>query len=175
MFETADASLATGQAGLFTDNGVAFSAGNLEGLASRFQVNETVSLSGDAEVWRIRDGLGAAAPGSPSDTAQISAFVSALNTPVDASADTGLSSSITLQDFAAEMVTSQATERVRAESNLSAARSAAEVVDGARRNAEGVNIDDEMQRLLLIEQSFAANSRVLTTVSSMIDTLIAAV
>ena len=44
-----------------------------------------------------------------------------------------------------------------------------------RRNSEGVNIDDEMQQLLLIEQSYAANSRVLTAVSEMIDTLIAAV
>lgn len=45
----------------------------------------------------------------------------------------------------------------------------------ARRNAEGVNIDDEMQYLMLIEQSYAANSKILTTVSQMIDTLIAAV
>ena len=82
---------------------------------------------------------------------------------------------MTVRDFAAEMVTAQATERARAENNYNAANSAAEVVNGARNNAEGVSIDDEMQRLLLIEQSFAANSRVLTTVSEMIDALIAAV
>jgi len=32
-----------------------------------------------------------------------------------------------------------------------------------------------MQQLILIEQSYAANSRILSTVSDMIDTLIAAV
>ena len=174
-FESADASLAPGQAGLFTDNGVAFDAINFDGLASRFRVNEKVSFSGDAEVWRVRDGLGATTQGPAAATTQISVFVRALSTPVGASAASGIPNTVTLQDFAAEMVTSQATERVRAENNFNAARSAAEVVNGARRNAEGVNIDDEMQRLLLIEQSFAANSRVLTTVSNMIDTLIAAV
>ena len=92
-----------------------------------------------------------------------------------AATDTGIPGDITLVNFGAEMVTAQATERVRAENNFNAASSAAEVVMSARRNAEGVNIDDEMQQLLLIEQSYAANSRILTTVSEMIDTLIAAV
>ena len=174
-FETADASLTSGQPGLFTDNGGAFNATNLGGLAGRIQINEQISLSGGAEIWRIRDGLGAATPGPVADPTQIAAFVTALNTPMGASVETGIPSIVTLQDFAAEMVSSQATERVRAESNFNAASSAAEVVNAARQNAEGVNIDDEMQRLLLIEQSFAANSRVLTTVSNMIDTLIAAV
>ena len=73
------------------------------------------------------------------------------------------------------MITSQALERVRSENDFNAASSAAEVVMSARRNSEGVNIDDEMQQLILIEQSYAANSRILTTVSDMIDTLIAAV
>ena len=80
-----------------------------------------------------------------------------------------------MRDFSAEMITSQAATRARAENDFNAAASAAEVVMSARRNSEGVNIDDEMQQLLLIEQSYAANSRVLTAVSEMIDTLIAAV
>lgn len=174
-FENADASLTPGQPGLFTDNGTAFNAASLQGLAGRIQINEQISFSGGAETWRIRDGLGASTPGPAADPAQIAAFVAALNTPMGASVETGIPSFVTLQDFAAEMVSSQATERVRAENNFGAASSVAEVVNAARQNAEGVNIDDEMQRLLLIEQSFAANSRVLTTVTSMIDTLIAAV
>ena len=172
-FEGADASLSVGDAGLFTDNGSPYNAANLDGLASRLQVNERVSLSGDAEVWRMRDGMGVATPGDAADSSQISAFITALTNPLGASSATGLPTTITVQDFAAEMVTAQATERVRAENNFNAASSAAQVVNAARSNAEGVNIDDEMQQLLVIEQSFAANSRVLTTVSEMIDTLIA--
>ncbi len=174
-FENADTSLAPGEAGLFTDNGAAYNPANLTGLASRLQVNEKVSLTGDGEVWRLRDGLGAITEGPAADTTQIAAFVDGFNAAVGAPASTGIAATVTLQDFAAEMVTSQSTARVRAENNYSAARTAAEMVNGTRSNAEGVNIDDEMQRLLLIEQSYAANSRVLTTVSNMIDTLIAAV
>lgn len=174
-FESSDASLSSGDPGLFTDNGAAFDAANLTGLASRLQVNEQVSYAGDSEVWRIRDGLGATTAGAASDSTQISAFIAGLGTAMGADPGTGIPTSVTLQGFAAEMVTSQATESARAENNFNAAASAAEVVFAARSSVEGVNIDDEMQQLLLIEQSYAANSRVLTTVSEMIDTLIAAV
>ena len=81
-FETADASLAPGQAGLFTDAGSPLDLLNTDGLASRITVNTSVSLSGDAEVWRIRDGLGAAIQGDAADSSQISAFITALDTPL---------------------------------------------------------------------------------------------
>ena len=174
-FEGADASLAPGEAGLFTDNGIAFDPANITGLASRLQINSKISSTGDAEVWRIRDGLGATSPGAGSETVQINAFLAGLDTAMNAATGTGIPAEVTLRDFSAEMITSQAATRARAENDFNAAASAAEVVMSARRNSEGVNIDDEMQQLLLIEQSYAANSRVLTAVSEMIDTLIAAV
>ena len=174
-FEDADASLAPGEAGLFTDNGIAFDPANITGLASRLQINSKISSTGDAEVWRIRDGLGATSPGAGSETVQINAFLAGLDTSMNAATGTGIPAEVTLRDFSAEMITSQAATRARAENDFNAAASAAEVVMSARRNSEGVNIDDEMQQLLLIEQSYAANSRVLTAVSEMIDTLIAAV
>ena len=174
-FEDADASLAPGEAGLFTDNGIAFDPANITGLASRLQINSKISSTGEAEVWRIRDGLGATSPGAGSETVQINAFLEGLDTSMNAATGTGIPAEVTLRDFSAEMITSQAATRARAENDFNAAASAAEVVMSARRNSEGVNIDDEMQQLLLIEQSYAANSRVLTAVSEMIDTLIAAV
>ena len=174
-FEEADASLAPGEAGLFTDNGIAFDPANITGLASRLRINSKISSTGDAEVWRIRDGLGATSPGAGSETVQINAFLAGLDTAMNAATGTGIPAEVTLRDFSAEMITSQAATRARAENDFNAAASAAEVVMSARRNSEGVNIDDEMQQLLLIEQSYAANSRVLTAVSEMIDTLIAAV
>lgn len=174
-FETSDQSLAVGQAGLFTDNSAPLDLLSVEGLASRIQVNETLALNGSAEVWRIRDGLGAAAPGDASDASQITAFIDGLDQPLGAASETNIPAFVSVKDFAAEMVTNQATQRYRAEKDFEAASSAAQVVNSARRNSEGVNIDDEMQRLMLIEQSYAANSRILTTVSEMIDTLLRAV
>ncbi|KRS18580.1 flagellar hook-associated protein FlgK [Roseovarius indicus] len=173
-FEGADASLAPGQAGLFTDNGYAYDAARLDGLAGRLRVNESLQVD-TAEVWRIRDGLGSTAPGDAANPKQIIAFLDALKAPAGVSSDTGVSAGVTVADLAAEVVTHQSAERARAESRFHAASSAAEVVNSARENSAGVNIDEEMQRLLLIEQSYAANSRILTTVANMIDTLIAAV
>ncbi|MGR3507789.1 MAG: flagellar hook-associated protein FlgK [Sulfitobacter sp.] len=174
-FENADASLAAGEPGLFTDNGSAFSAANSVGLAGRLQVNDKLLATGALEVWRVRDGLGASAQGPASEAGQINAFIAALDKPLSSASGTGIPTDVTIRDFAAEMITSQALERVKSENDFNAASSAAEVVMSARRNSEGVNIDDEMQQLILIEQSYAANSRILSTVSDMIDTLIAAV
>jgi len=174
-FEAADASLSSGEAGLFTDNGAAFDASALEGLASRITVNEAVSHDGDAEIWRIRDGMGVETEGAVADATQVQAFIDALDTKVDADPATGLSTSISLADFAAAVVTAQALTSSRAESNYSAAASAADLVQASRANVGGVNIDDELQQLQLIERSYAANSKVLTAVSEMLDTLLAAV
>ena len=96
-----------------------------------------------------------------------------MNSDMNADPMTGINSSVSLADYAAEMISSQGTTTARAENNYNAARSAAEVVEASRRNIEGVSIDEEMQNLMLIEQSFAANSQMLSTIGEMIDTLLA--
>lgn len=174
-FEASDTSLAAGDAGLFTDNGGAFDAADLAGLASRIQVNEAVSHDGDAEIWRIRDGMAAAGEGAAADATQIQGFIDGLGMAVGADPDTGMSASVTVSEFANQLLTAQNAEASRAESNYNAASSAAELIQTSRANVEGVNIDDELQQLLLIEQSYAANSKMLTTVAEMLDTLLAAV
>lgn len=174
-FENADTSLAVGQAGLFTDNGFTYDPANLEGLASRLRVNEAVYSGSGGSAWLIRDGLGATSQGLASDTTQIQAFIDGIHQAMNADGGTGINSTITLADYGAEMVTAQGTATSRAEQNFNAARSAGEIVEASRRNVEGVNIDEEMQNLMLIEQSFAANSKMLTAVAEMLDTLLAAV
>ncbi len=174
-FESADSSLAVGQAGLFTDNGFAYNAANLDGLAGRLRVNDAVNAGAGGSPWLLRDGLGATAQGPASDTTQIQAFIDVLDGSVGADAATGMHPDTALKDFASQLVTAQGTETSRSEKAYNAARSAAEVVQTSRQNVEGVNIDEEMQRLLLIEQSFAANSKMLTAVAEMLDTLLAAV
>lgn len=173
-FETADASLTPGVAGLFTDAGSPLDPSDIEGLASRISLNPAAQY-GSGELWKLRDGFGATAPGPASDGTQLQTFLTAMTQSANADPATGFGTQVTLQDYAAEVVSSQSQTRSRAEASFNAASSAAEVVRSARENGEGVNIDDEMQKLLLIEQSYAANSRILTTVSEMLDTLLAAV
>ncbi len=174
-FESADASLTAGQAGLFTDNGNAFNAANTEGLASRLHVNDLLSSNTSGTAYLVRDGLGATSPGEASSVTQIQAWIDVLNGDMGADVGTGINADVSLSDYGAEMVTAQNLATTRAEQNYNAARSAAEVIDASRANVEGVNIDEEMQNLLLIEQSFAANSKMLTAVSEMLDTLLSAI
>ena len=68
-------------------------------------------------------------------------------------------------------------QNVRAEANdqQQALVASTSSIDAARLNAQGVNIDDELQQLLLIEKTYAANSQVVSTLSQMLDSLLAAV
>lgn len=173
-FENADTSLGATDAGLFTDNGGRFDASNLEGLSSRIQINSRVEGAATGTSWLIRDGLGTATESeNVSDATQVQLFINGMNAAMGADPMTGINSTVSLSDYAAEMISSQGTTTARAESNFNSARSAAEVVAASRQNIEGVSIDEEMQNLMLIEQSFAANSQMLSTVSEMIDTLLA--
>lgn len=174
-FEGADASLDGTSAGLFTDNGLPFNAARLDGLADRIQVNSSVKQSAGGGVWRIRDGMGATSEGAVADSSQVQRFIDALKTSVSTDPASGLSANLTLSKFASEVMTLQSSERARAENRHIMARSAAELIQSSRQSVEGVNIDDEMQKLLMIEQSFSANSKILTAVSEMLDTLLAAV
>lgn len=174
-FESADTSLAPGQPGLFTDGGNAYDPSNLDSLAARITINPDVQQSAGGQVWRIRDGLGATVEGDASDNQQIQAFITALQQPLNADAATGINDAITISEFGAQIISAQGNERARSEANAQSARSAADIVMASRAGYEGVNIDEEMQDLQIIQQSYAANSRVLTTVVNMLDSLLNAV
>ncbi|WP_370228516.1 flagellar hook-associated protein FlgK [Cognatishimia sp.] len=173
-FENADTSLGATDPGLFTDNGLRYDASNLQGLAGRLSINSRVEGAATGTSWLIRDGLGATVESeNVSDATQVQQFINGMNSAMGADPLTGINSTVSLSDYAAEMISAQGTTTARAESNYNAARSAAEVVAASRQNIEGVSIDEEMQNLMLIEQSFAANSQMLSTVGDMLDTLLA--
>ena len=175
-FETSDTTLGATDAGLFTDSGGRYNAANLEGLASRLQINDRVKGAATGTSWLIRDGLGAATESeNVSDPTQVQNYINAMNASMNADPQTGINSTVTLTGYVAEMISAQGTTTARAQSNYNTARSAAEVVAASRQNIEGVSIDEEMQNLMLIEQSFTANSRMLTTIGEMLDTLLSMV
>jgi flagellar hook-associated protein 1 len=171
-FENSDASLGAGQAGLFTDGGSAYNAANLENLASRISVNDVVKPSAGGDLWRLRDGIGAPSEGSAGDATQIQAFMGSFNTNLTYDANTDLPQNISIKTFANNLVAYQQTERTSAEKSYASARSSAETIEASRLSIQGVNVDDELQKLILIEQSYAANSQTMKTVSRMMDTLL---
>ena len=167
-----DATTAAGAPGLFTDGGAAFDPLDEVGLAGRLEFSAVVDPAQGGELRLLRDGLGAA-PGGPIGYAdQLYAFADAL-TAARLPADTQIASSErSATALAADL----------------ASRAAADLVDGQRsesfaasrqsslRDLElqgGVDTDQELQKLLLIEQAYAANARVIQTIDDLIQRLLA--
>lgn len=171
-FENSDSSLPAGQAGLFTDAGSAFDPAQLNGLASRISVNDAAKPAEGGDLWRLRDGFGATNEGPAGATGQITAFMDSFNATQNYAAGTDLPNNINIKTFSSNMVAYQQTERTRSEISFAQTRSSAESIEASRISMQGVNIDDELQKLILIEQSYSANSQTLKTVSRMMDTLI---
>ncbi|MEL7346016.1 MAG: flagellar hook-associated protein FlgK, partial [Pseudomonadota bacterium] len=78
---TLDPTLLPGDAGLFTDNGIAFDPLNEVGLAGRISLNDVVNPNTGGESWRLRDGLGALTQGAVGDATLLYDLVDASTTP----------------------------------------------------------------------------------------------
>lgn len=170
----ADSSLAAGAPGLFTDAGAALTDPFAPGLASRIAVNAAVLPDQGGAYWRMRDGMDATAPGAAGDNSLIEAMGTALSATTDFDAAAGLGESDTLADYMATLIASQNTSRSGAESAAASLAAGAVAVESTRSSFSGVNLDDELQQLAAIQQSYAANARVLTIAAEMIDTLLGA-
>lgn len=174
-FQSADASLAPGQAGLFTDAGSAYNAANEQGLAGRITVNAAADPTQGGSLSLIKDGLGATTPLAAGDATQVNAFLNAFSGTVTPGANTALSGAMTLTDYASNMVTYQQVAGTNAQAKYNALQTSAQTINSSRQGIEGVNLDNELQKLIVIQHSYAANAKMMSTISSMMDSLIQAV
>ncbi|SDH32908.1 FlgK family flagellar hook-associated protein [Alloyangia pacifica] len=166
-----DTTLAAGDPGLFTDAGAAFDPLDEAGLAGRITLNALVDPEGGGP-WRLRDGLGAASQGPVGDATLITGYMAAmeaLTVPASASLGTG---SKGFAQHVAEFHSAMSLTRVRAEDALSFTQAR----NTALREIElskGVDTDAELQALIRIEQSYAANARVVSVVDELMQRLLA--
>jgi len=166
-----DPTLAPGQAGLFTDDGGPFVVADEQGLAQRLAVHAAVDPAQGGALWRLRDGIGAVAPGPAGQSALLAALDAALTdrrTPASGGFMAGGRSFATL---ASDLLSHVSSARLAAdaESSFAAAKS------DALRKLEldmGVDTDAELQQLLMVEQAYAANARVVKMVDEMIKLLL---
>lgn len=157
-------------AGLFTESGAPVSASPLPGLAQRLTLSEAVDPAEGGEARRLRDGLDGA-PGEVGESRRLNAFAEVLTTsspPSSAALSSGSKSLLQLGDVLTGRETAEA---YRTESDLAYAESRASTLREAELQ-KGVDTDVEMQKLLLIEQSYAANARVIQIAGSMIDRIL---
>lgn len=172
-FETAtlDPTTGAGDAGLFTDNGSAFDPLAETGLAGRLTLNQAVDPTQDGESWRLRAGLGAADPGQPGDASLLQAFGTILNDsrmPPSGNFGTG---QLTAAGLGTSLLSRAAQNSNVAEQTLSFASASKNELSRIELE-QGVDTDAELQMLMIIEQAYAANARVIEAADDMMQSLL---
>ncbi len=166
-----DATRGLGDPGLFTDNGAAFLAADEVGLAGRISVNALVDPAQGGATWRLRDGLGAAVPGDVGQASLLQDLKDVMTTQrVPASVGFG-PAAVSAAGMASTILSLAGSERHLSEEVLGFASARRSEVE-ERYLSEGVDTDQEMQRLILVEQSYAANARMVQTIDEMMNILL---
>jgi flagellar hook-associated protein 1 len=168
----ADATLTPGDPGLFTDGGGAFNPLDEVGLAQRLSINALADPAQGGALWRIRSGLGAATANEAGNATILQALSGALTSASTPSSSVFGPASRRLADLATEVVSRQSGQLATQETTLSYTQARAESLRG-RFLADGVDTDQEMQKLLQIEQAYAANAKVMSTCDELIQQLMA--
>ena len=167
---SADPTLATGDAGLFTDGGGNFDPLLELGVAGRINFTPLADPAQGGDISLLRDGLGAAVQGPVGDATQLQRLAQAL-----ADGRATVSGGFTGASRSAAILTSDLLSMASVElADQETRESFAASLNQTLRTEElrnGVDTDTEMRQLLVIEQAYAANARIIETISEMLDTL----
>ena len=165
-----DPTLGLGDPGLFTDAGAALTIADEVGLSGRISINALVDPDQGGAVWRLRDGIGAAVPGAAGDASILNALGAALEeSRIPASG--GFTISRTASGTSAELISGISASHSIFAQEQSFTRARADILIGSELQ-NGVDTDLELQRLLLVEQAFAANAKVISTIDELFETLL---
>ncbi|KIT17365.1 flagellar hook-associated protein FlgK [Jannaschia aquimarina] len=160
-----DPTLLPGDTGLFQDP-----LGGTPGAASRLELNPLINPKDPATHFRLRDGLNATAPDFAAPVGNLSRMIDALarrQIPADPVLGSGANS---FQGLAAARLSNASSAASRAEGQRFDAES---ILATAREHdsESGVDVDEEMRRLIEIEQQYAAAARVVQAVDEMMERL----
>lgn len=161
-----DPTLGASDAGLFTDSGARISGTDETGLAGRLAVNSAIS----AEPWRLRDGIAAAAPGPVGNAQMLNAMLGALDQNSTPSSTALAPVARDIFGLVSDLQSTVAGARLELDRATSFQATQHELLKD-RIAQGGVDTDSELQKLMLIEQNYAANARVVETIGSLIDSL----
>jgi len=172
--------------GLFTWSGdpALPGAGLTTELAASIKVNPTVDPAAGGDITRIRDG-GAAAGGNPayrdaaatgaSYSAHLNALIGSLAASRGFDPAAGLAGQATLADFSTQSI--GWVEQNRQSASVAASSQAAlrDKASAALSSETGVNLDDELSKLLDLEHAYAASAKLISAVDQLYGTLFQAI
>ncbi|ONG48347.1 flagellar hook-associated protein FlgK [Pseudoroseomonas deserti] len=175
-FQASDPTLTGTQAGLFTDGGAANwdSSGGFStftGLSRRIAINAAADPDQGGVLWKLRTGMQATSDANAADNSYVLAALDAMNVARSYDSTTGLPGSMNLSQAASQSIGLMQSERA-VWTDRAATR--ANLVLEARQdlsNKTSVNVDEELQRLLLVQQTYSASVQIIQAASRMLDEL----
>lgn len=120
------------------------------------------------EVFRVRDGIGAAAAGDVGAAGVLRGLQDAMTAIRPAPMGSGLTAQRGAAGFAAEFGSLVLVNSSSADFESTYRRGAADELEDALTMKTGVDTDQELSRLLVVEQAFAANARVVQVVDELL-------
>lgn len=166
--------------GLFTWDGATTPAtGTLEpGISSSLKVNSAYVTSAGGDPTLLRDGgLNGSAykrntSDSPSYSKLLDSYVTAFDTSVDYDSAAGLATSSTVLDYASSSIGWLEAYRSTADSASENKAALSQRATEAYQNKTGVNLDEELSKMLDIEQSYKASTKLINAVDEMLKSLL---
>ncbi|QIG49902.1 flagellar hook-associated protein FlgK [Nordella sp. HKS 07] len=172
--------------GLFTWSGAPATPGGaiVPGIAGSIKVNANVNPAVGGNVNLLRDG-GISNPANPAyvynDSGaagfsdRLRELLDIMSTPQGFDTQAGLGTNVTLVKFAGASAGWLEEARRSATSDADYSATLLNRAGSALSNVTGVNLDEEMTIMLELERSYQASAKLVSTIDSMFDTLLAAV
>lgn len=162
--------LDVGGEGLFVDA----NPGAVTGLALRLEINAAVDPSAGGAVWRLRDGLAAATPGAEGDGSILQAMSDAMAEARSPAGFVSQNARAGSAAMASEIASFYAGRGARSDEDRAYLTARQSALVEQETGLTGVDTDSELQSLMLVEQTYAANARVLSVIDDLMKLLLEA-
>lgn len=156
-----------GGEGLFVDTG----AGGV-GLSARLAVNPAADPAAGGEMRRLRDGLSSIAAGPVGFGDYLQSMVDAMTEPRNPGGMVSTGANASSAGLAGELGAFAGARAAQADDTRAYLASQSAILGEREAGELGVDTDAELQFLMLVEQSYAANARVLTVIDSLMQQLL---
>ncbi len=169
--------------GLFTWSGgnVPASGTVQPGISSSISVNAAVDISVGGNPTKLRDGgingasYVANTTGAAGFSTLLQGYVTGLTTKIPFDGTTDLNTSLSVSDYASSSIGWLEEYRSQASDSKDTKKAAAATASQALLSVTGVSLDEELSKLLDLEQSYKASTKIVSTVNDMLQSLMAAV
>lgn len=145
---------------------------SIVGISNTFAVNAAIDPDQGGDKRRFRDGVESDIEGAAGDATLIRSWISSLDEFVSFDADTDLTQSQSLMSAVREFVSMSSLKNQYEKNTFQYEKGKMDNLIDIRDNAQGVNLDNEMNNLVYLQKLYAANAVVLQKAGEMLQTII---